>query len=220
MRPLAAQRVFATLKHFVHGVPQGGINIGPFDVSERGLRENFLVPFAQIIKYADPAIVTPSYNEVAGVPSHANIELLQQTGRQRLGFRGVYFSDYEGIGNLFEQHHVAASKDDAAILALNAGVAADLLEGSSFARLPELVRAGRVNETQLDEAVARILALKFEAGLFENPYLDRNRLEKGTNQPEAISLARYVAEKSLDFVAERRRFWSRWRPSAGISSWL
>jgi beta-glucosidase len=196
-RPLGRERVFATLKHFVHGVPQGGLNIGPADFCERTLRENFLVPFAEIIKSADPAIIMPSYNEVEGVPSHANVELLQSTGRQRLGFRGVYFSDYEGIANLMDQHHVAGTKDDAAVLALNAGVAADLPEGTSFARLPELVRAGRIHEPQLDAMVAQILALKFEVGLFENPYLDRWRARQETNTPADIALARTAAEKAL-----------------------
>ena len=196
-RPLERDHVFATLKHFVHGAPQGGLNIGPADISERTLRESFLVPFAEVIKHADPAIIMPSYNEVGGVPSHANVELLQTTGRQRLGFHGAYFSDYEGIGNLMEQHHIAANKEDAAVLAVNAGVMADLPEGASYARLPELVRAGRVKEALVDSAVSQILALKFEAGLFDNPYLDRRRVRRETNTPADIELARTTAERAL-----------------------
>jgi beta-glucosidase len=196
-RPLEGEHVFATLKHFVHGTPQGGLNIAPADMSERTLRESFLVPFTEIIKNADPAIIMPSYNEVEGVPSHANVELLQATGREQLGFRGVYFSDYEGIANLMDQHHIAATKDAAVELALRAGVAADLPEGTSYAGLPDLVRVGRISETQLDAAVSQILALKFEAGLFENPYLDRRRARRETNTVADIALARKAAEMSL-----------------------
>ncbi|MET0180575.1 MAG: glycoside hydrolase family 3 protein, partial [Novosphingobium sp.] len=196
-RPLGPQRVFAVLKHFVHATPQGGLNIAPADISERGLRETYLVPFAEVVARADPAIIMPSYNEIQGLPSHASVDLLQGTGRRRLGFRGAYFSDYGGIENLVTHHRVAANKDDAAVLAMNAGVQADLPEGASYARLPELVRAGRVSEAQLDAAVAQVLALKVEAGLFENPYLDLRRLRRETRTPADVALARKAAEKAL-----------------------
>ncbi|MCE7798849.1 glycoside hydrolase family 3 C-terminal domain-containing protein [Sphingobium sufflavum] len=196
-RPLGPDKVFATLKHFVHGAPQGGLNIAPADMSERTLRENYLVPFAKVIKQADPAIIMPSYNEVMGVPSHANAELLQGKGRLLLGFRGMYMSDYEGIGNLATQHRVAANTDEAAILALNTGVAADLPEGASYTNLPALVRAGKVKESQLDTAVAQILALKFEAGLFDNPYIDAKRANAAANTAADVALARTAAEKAL-----------------------
>jgi beta-glucosidase len=196
-RPLGRDRVFATLKHFVHAVPQGGLNIAPADISERTLREAYLVPFARIVGEADPAAIMPSYNEIEGVPSHANVNLLQATGRRRLGFRGAYISDYDGIANLMTQHHVAGSKQDAAVLAMNAGVQADLPEGQCYALLPELVRAGRVTESQLDAAAGQILALKFEAGLFENPYVDLRRVLRETGMPESTRLARVAAEKSL-----------------------
>jgi beta-glucosidase len=196
-RPLAADKVFTTLKHFIHGAPEGGLNTAPADMSERTLRENFLVPFEQVIRKADPAIIMPSYNEIEGVPSHANFELLQRTGRERLGFRGAYFSDYGGVTNLVSQHHMAANDDDAAVLALHAGVDAELPEGQSYARLPELVRAGRIPEASLDAAVSRILALKFEAGLFENPYVNKARALRQVNAPASKALARKVAQKSL-----------------------
>lgn len=196
-RPLGPDRVFATLKHLIHGTPQGGLNISPADMSERTLREAFLVPFARVVKEADPAIIMPSYNEFQGVPNHANVDVLQRIGRRLLGFRGAYFSDYGGIDNLVTQHRVTSSKEDAAILAMNAGVQADLPEGESYTFLPKLVREGRVSEAQLDAAVAQVLALKFEAGLFENPYIDLRALEARTNTKADVALARKVAQKSL-----------------------
>jgi beta-glucosidase len=196
-RPLAADKVFVTLKHFVHAAPQGGLNLAPADVTERTLREAFLVPFEEVIRAADPAVIMPSYNEVGGAPSHANRELLFETGRERLGFKGAYFSDYGGVTNLVSQHHVAATNDDAAVLALSAGVDAELPDGQSYVRLPALVRAGRVPVATLDSAVARVLRLKFEAGLFEHPYTDARRTMLETNTPADVKLARSVAQRSI-----------------------
>ena len=196
-RPLAGDRVFATLKHFVHGTPQGGLNTAPSDMSERTLRSQYLVPFSEVIAKADPAIVMPSYNSIGGVPSHANVGLLQGEGRRRRGFKGAYFSDYDGIKNLRDHHHVAGSIDDAAVLAINAGIGADLPEGESFARIPDLVRQGRIKETQIDDAVRRILTLKFEAGLFENPYVDLMRIRATNAAPANIRLARKAAARSV-----------------------
>lgn len=196
-RPLAKDRVFATLKHFVHATPLGGLNIGPADVGERMLRETYLPPFREVVRHADPAIIMPSYNEVDGVPAHANAALLQGVGRQELGFKGIYFSDYEGVGNLRDQHHVAGTREDAAIMALNAGVQADLPEGAAFAALPQLVRDGRADVALIDKAVAQILALKFEAGLFERPYLDAKAALRLSQTPEAVALARTAAAKAV-----------------------
>lgn len=196
-RPLGSDKIFTTLKHFVHGSPEAGLNTAPADMSERALRETYLVPFEAVIKAADPAIIMPSYNELGGVPSHANVELLQKTGRQRLGFKGAYFSDYGGVTNLVSDHHMAEDDTAAAVLALEAGIDAELPDGQAYKKLPGLVRAGRVSEARIDAAVARILALKFEAGLFENPYVDRARALRQINTPAAIKLARTAAQKAL-----------------------
>ena len=196
-RPLAPDRVFATLKHFVHGMPQGGLNTAPADVSERTLRESYLVPFRDVIRAADPAIIMPSYNEVGGVPAHGSVALLQTVGRDMLGFKGAYFSDYHGVKNLDDHHHVVGNGDDAAVLALQAGVQAELPEGENYARIPALVRAGRVSEKLVDAAVAQVLALKFEAGLFERPYLDAPLAVRTSQAPVHVKLARRAAEKAL-----------------------
>ena len=196
-RPLGKDRVFATLKHFIHGSPEAGLNIAPANMSERDLRENYLVPFAQVVKEADPAIIMPSYNEVEGVPAHANGALLQKTGRGLLGFKGVYMSDYGGVENLVTHHHMAADNVEAAVLGLNAGVDVEMPEGAAYVNLPGLVKAGRVSDAQIDAAVARILALKFEAGLFERPYVDPAKVLRGTNTTADVALARKAAQKAL-----------------------
>ena len=196
-RPLGSDKVFVTLKHFVHGAPLGGLNTAPADMSERTLREAYLVPFEQVIRHADPAVIMPSYNEVEGVPSHASVELLQRTGRERLGFKGAYFSDFGGVTNLVSDHRMAADNDQAAVLAVTAGVDCEMPDGEAYARLPALVRAGRVPEARIDAAVSRILTLKFEAGLFENPYIDPVKAVRGVNTPADVKLARKAAQKSI-----------------------
>jgi beta-glucosidase len=196
-RPLGKDRVFATLKHFIHGSPQGGLNIAPADISERTLRGTYLVPFARVIAEVDPAIIMPSYNEVAGVPAHANFELLMKTGRQRLGFKGAYFSDYGGVTNLVEHHHMVANNDDAAELAMLSGVDAELPDGQAYAALPKLVEAGRIPMSRIDDSVSHVLRLKFEAGLFENPYVDAAAASRATGRPAHVALARTAAAKSI-----------------------
>lgn len=196
-RPIGPDNVFATLKHFVHGTPQNGINISPSDMSERMLRETYLPPFKAAIQGAGAAVVMPSYNEVGGVPSHANVDLLQKTGRGLLRFQGAYFSDYGGVDEIAGLHGMAEDADGAAILALRAGVDADLPEGTVYKRLTKLVKEGRVPQAAVDAAVARILALKFEAGLFERPYVEPGRAAEALDDPAATPLARAAAQKAI-----------------------
>jgi beta-glucosidase len=197
VRPIGPDRVFATLKHFIHGTPENGINIGPADMSERTLRSTFLPPFAKAVKEGHAAIVMPSYNEVGGVPAHANRHLLQEIGREMLGFDGPYFSDYGGVEEIASLHHMGKDKGDAALLALEAGVDANLPDGDAFRTIPALVRAGRLPVAIVDAAVARILALKFEAGLFERPYLDADSAARALTDPAGAALARVVAQRAI-----------------------
>ncbi|WP_230461432.1 glycoside hydrolase family 3 N-terminal domain-containing protein [Sphingobium sp. CAP-1] len=196
-RPLGRDKVFACLKHFVHGTPLGGLNTAPAEFTDRTLREAYLIPFERVIKMTAPAVIMPSYNEVNGIPSHASVELLQRTGRDRLGFKGAYFSDFGGITNLVSEHHMAADNKEAALQGITAGVDMEMPDGAAYKNLPELVKAGKVPESAIDMAVSRILALKFEAGLFENPYTDERRAIRNVNMPADIALARKAAQKSI-----------------------
>ncbi|NYD89148.1 glycoside hydrolase family 3 N-terminal domain-containing protein [Sphingomonas melonis] len=196
-RPVGPDRLFATLKHFIHGAPQNGINVGPSDMSERMLRETYLPPFAKAIRKGKAAIVMPSYNEVGGVPAHANRHLLQEVGRELLGFEGLYLSDYGGIDELVGLHKMGDGPEDAAALAMHAGVDVDLPDSVAYKTLPALVRSGRVPVASVDAAVARVLSLKFEAGLFEQPYVDVRRAAKVLTDPAGAALARTAAQKAL-----------------------
>jgi beta-glucosidase len=106
-------------------------------------------------------------------------------------------SDYNAIDRLVSDHHVAGDKKEAAVLAMKAGVDIDLPDSACYVNLPDLVRAGRVPVESVDAAVARVLALKFEAGLFENPYVDEKRAARVLADPAGAGLARKAAQKAL-----------------------
>ncbi len=194
---LAPGKVFATLKHLTgHGAPQSGTNVGPAPLSERELRERFFPPFEQVVKRTKISAVMASYNEIDGIPSHANVWLLRGVLRGEWGYQGAVVSDYFAIDQLHDLHHVAADLPGAASLALAAGVDCDLPDGGSYGTLEAAVRAGRVAESAIDAAVRQMLALKFRAGLFENPYRDVATAIAATNTAAARDLARVTAERS------------------------
>ncbi|MGF7149345.1 beta-glucosidase [Sphingomonas zeicaulis] len=200
-RMLEKGRVFATLKHLTgHGQPESGTNVGPAPLSERELRERFFPPFEQVVTRTGIEAVMASYNEIDGVPSHANKWLLQDVLRGEWGFRGAVVSDYAAIDQLQSLHHIAASLDEAAMRALEAGVDSDLPEGLSYATLEKAVRDGRVSEAAVDRAVRRMLELKFRAGLFERPYADAAKAAADTNTPAARALARKAAERAITLL--------------------
>ena len=190
--------VMATMKHFAaHGQPESGTNTAPANISERELRETFLVPFEAAVKEGHVGSAMASYNEIDGIPSHINPWLLDRVLRQEWGFRGYVVSDGNGLQMLVETHHVAADFAEAARKALAAGVDFDLSDGSVYATLVDQVRDGRVPEAELDQAVKRVLEAKFRLGLFDNPYVDPDYAQKITNSPEHQQLALKVAQKSI-----------------------
>ncbi len=198
---LTPGKVFATLKHLTgHGQPESGTNTGPAPYSERTLREYFFPPFEQVISRTGISAVMPSYNEIDGVPSHANTWLLGSVLRGEMGFKGALVSDYYAIDDLVARHHIAADKSEAAILALAAGVDADLPSGGAYSTLLASVRSGKVKESAIDVAVRRMLSLKFRAGLFENPYADAASAIAVTNNADARALARTAAQRSITLL--------------------
>ncbi|MFN2531691.1 MAG: glycoside hydrolase family 3 N-terminal domain-containing protein [Pyrinomonadaceae bacterium] len=192
------EHVIATAKHFAaHGQPEGGTNIAPANYSERVLRENFLPSFKAAVTEGGLMSVMPSYNEIDGVPSHANAWLLEKILRQEWGFKGNVVSDYYAIPQLQDLHHIADDKEEAARLALEAGVDIELPDPDCFPLLLRLVHEGKVSETSIDKAVARNLRAKFLLGLFENPYVDPDRAVTVTNSREHRELAAEAARRSI-----------------------
>ena len=189
------QHLIATLKHFCgHGQPESGQNCAPANVSLRVLRETFLPPFRQAI--AQGAIsVMASYNEVDGVPSHANRWLLRDVLRQEWGFAGFVVADYYAIWELADRpdthgHHVAADKKQACVLAVKAGVNIELPEPDCYLHITELVKEGVLAEAELDELIAPMLYWKFRMGLFDDPYVDPDEADRvvGCDAHRALAL--------------------------------
>ncbi|HXS22438.1 MAG TPA: glycoside hydrolase family 3 N-terminal domain-containing protein [Steroidobacteraceae bacterium] len=196
--PLGPDRVFATLKHMAaYEVPEAGTNVGPAEVTRRTLLQMYLQPFHAAIEQANAQIVMASYNEIGGIPSHANRWMLTDLLRNQWGFKGLVTSDYEGIEQLMSLHHVAGNLTDAAARALSAGVDNDMPDGEAYANLPQALAQGKVTQAEIDTAVRRVLRLKFLAGLFEHPYADAHHAGKITDDAEARALAVKAAQESI-----------------------
>jgi beta-glucosidase len=189
--------VISTLKHFTaYGVPEGGHNAGPVTVGDRELHQSYLAPFQAAVA-AGAGSVMAAYNAVDGVPCSANHMLLTEVLRNQWKFNGFTVSDLLSISGLNGRQKVAATAPEAASLAINAGLDADL-SGSGFGKaLLAAVKNGSVKMPVLDTAVARVLAQKFRLGLFENPYADSSKASKQARSPEHIALARQVARESI-----------------------
>ena len=170
VRGTSGKGVISTLKHFVaYGIPEGGHNGSPSHIGPRDLEENVLPTFKAAIDNGALSVMT-SYNTIDGVPTTCNPDLLTGVLRDRWHFRGFVVSDLESIDGIYGSHHVASSKQEAGEMALKAGVDVDL-GANCFSLLKESVESGRVSMKTVDQAVMRVLLRKFEAGLFDNPYL-------------------------------------------------
>lgn len=170
VRGTSGEGVISTLKHFVaYGIPEGGHNGSPSHIGPRDLEENVLPTFKSAIESGALSVMT-SYNTIDGIPSTCNEELLTDVLHDRWHFGGFVVSDLESIDGIYHSHHVAGSLQEAGEMAINSGVDVDL-GAHCYALLKESVEAGRVSMETLDRAVLRVLRLKFEARLFDNPYL-------------------------------------------------
>jgi beta-glucosidase len=200
------KHVAATLKHFAaHGQPESGMNCAPVNVSERVLRETFLYPFKEAIQKAGAISVMASYNEIDGIPSHANKWLLRDVLRKEWGFIGFIVSDYYALWELHYRpdthgHFVAADKKEAAALAVRAGVNIELPEPDCYLHLVELVREGTLNESQLDELVEPMLVWKFKLGLFDDPFVDPDEAERLSGSQQNRKLALRSARESITLL--------------------
>ncbi|WP_022823839.1 glycoside hydrolase family 3 N-terminal domain-containing protein [Hymenobacter norwichensis] len=189
--------VISTLKHFAaYGVPEGGHNGGSISTGYRELYQSFLPPVHAAVQAGVLSIMT-SYNSIDGVPCSSNEFLLTDLLRRQWGFQGFTVSDLGSISGILTSHHVAGTAPEAAALAINAGLDDDL-SGYGFDK--ELLAAYNqklVSMEVLDRAVGRVLRLKFEMGLFENPYVDARKAAKQVNSPANVALARQVARESV-----------------------
>jgi beta-glucosidase len=198
-KPLAHDKSLAMLKTIAgYSSPVNGINIAPSIVGERELRSVYLPPVEKVIRETGVLAVMPSYNEVDGIPSHASRWLLEGVLRKEWGFRGYTYSDWGGVIFNFNFHHVASSEADAARMAITAGVDLEAPDPECYQHLVDLVRSGTLQESEIDKAAARVLRVKFLAGLFDGrPDANPDRLAQVAHCPEHVALSRRIAEESI-----------------------
>jgi beta-glucosidase len=189
-------QVLATAKHFAaHGQPEAGTNCGPANYSERMLREELFAPYEAAVREGKIGSVMASYNEINGIPSHVNTWLLQDLLRGEWGFEGFVISDGWGVDDLYRLHFVARDAADAAEKSFASGVEVEL--GRCFIHLEQAVEAGRISMEAIDAAVAKVLKVKFQLGLFENPFVEEEYAVSNTNSPEHKALALEAAQKAI-----------------------
>lgn len=190
--------MLACAKHFAaYGAAEAGLDYNTVDISERTLREVYLPPFRAAID-AGAETVMASFNEISGVPAHANHWLLTDLLRGEWKFPGMVVSDYTGDEELIN-HGVAKDGKDAARLAILAGVDMSMASGLYMMHMPDLVREGAVPEAVVDASVRRVLAVKAMVGLFDDPFrrIDPVRERKRSMLPVTRALSRESGRKSI-----------------------
>ena len=191
------KHVCATLKHLAaYGIPQGGHNAATAEVGPNRLMTDYLPSFEKAICEGGAKTVMTSYNTIDGVPCSANRWLLQDILRNSWDFKGVVFSDLNAVNAIYATQHVAADPAEAAAMALKAGVDIDLGGYNYGGFLKEALQRGLVTEADIDRAVRHVLQLKFDLGLFDNPYVDEDLAEAEVGTEENAQLAKQVALES------------------------
>ncbi len=169
-------RVASCMKHYIgYSLPLSGKDRTPSYIPDRVLREYFLPPFIAAVNAGSSTIMINS-SEINGVPVHASKYLLTDVLRNELGFKGLAVSDWEDVIRLHTKHKIAQTPKEAVKLAVNAGIDMSMVphDYSFYEYLVELVKEGAVSQARIDEAVGRILTLKFRTGLFINAYPEKD----------------------------------------------
>ncbi len=199
----APDRVLACAKHWVaYGAAEAGRDYNTTDVSEATLREVYFPPFKAALD-AGVGTFMSAFNDLNGVPTSANPFTLTHVLREEWKFDGIVVSDYESVKELMN-HGLAADEAEAASAGLGAGVDMEMVSRLYNKHGAQLVREGKLSQKAIDEAVRRILRIKFRLGLFEKPYADEARERAVIFSPEHIAAARLVAARSMVLLKNER----------------
>ena len=190
--------VVATPKHFVDNYGEGGHDSFASITSWRELREVYLEPFRACVEEGGARGIMSAYNAVDGIPASSNPKLLQDILKKEWGFKGIVVSDYGATEMVGNRHLLAETEDDALALCMNAGM--DLQLANTSDGLLEQVKSGKIPEKVLDESVRRVLRLKFELGLFEEPLVDPEKAAAVVRSPEHRELAYEAACKAMTLL--------------------
>ena len=185
----------ACIKHFVgYGAAEGGRDYNSTMISERSLRNTYFPAFKATAE-AGAATLMTSFNEIDGIPSTGNKWLLKDVLRDEWGWDGMVVTDWNSAGEMIA-HGFSRDLKHTAEQAVNAGVDMDMMSYGFIQYVEELVDEGKISEKEIDRAVRNILKLKFELGLFENPYIDETLSEKVDYAPEHLEAAKQCAIES------------------------
>ena len=198
VKALEGNGIVATPKHFVDNYGEGGHDSYASPMSWRVLREVYLEPFRACIQEGGARAVMAAYNSVDGVPCSSNSRLLMDILKKEWNFRGYVVSDYGGVEIVANQHRMAQDEDEATVLCMNNGL--DLQLASTNKNLAQLVRDGKISEKTLDETVRRILRIKFQLGLFDEPYVDPEKALQTVRCTEHRQLAEECARKTMTLL--------------------
>ena len=189
--------IICTPKHFVaHGTPMAGLNLASVSGGERDLRSIYLYPFEKVIKEAKPLSIMNCYSSYDGVPIASSKYFMTDILRNELGFKGYVISDWESVLMLKYFHHTAATNVDAAMQAIEAGI--DLEAASNcYLELEKLVNEKKFDVKYINQAVNRVLYVKFVIGLFDHPLNDGIDLSTIIHSKESIELAKEMADESI-----------------------
>ena len=188
--------IAACPKHYVaYGGVEGGRDYNTVDISERVLREIYLPPFKAAIEAGAETIMS-TYIDLCGIPAPANRYLLTTILHEEWGFEGFVVSDWNSVGELIN-HGLAGTLEEAAKEAVGAGLDMDMTSGAYERSLARLVKGGKISEKAVDEAVRRILRIKFKLGLFERPYVDPKRARRILQNREHVETALDLARRSI-----------------------
>ncbi|HUQ30497.1 MAG TPA: glycoside hydrolase family 3 N-terminal domain-containing protein [Pyrinomonadaceae bacterium] len=199
----APDRVVACAKHWVgYGAAEGGRDYNTTDMSETTLREVYFPPFKAA---ADAGVGTfmSAFNDLNGVPTSANPFTLTQVLRREWKFDGFVVSDYESVRELMN-HGLAATESEAARAGINAGVDMEMVSRLYNKHGALLLKEGKVSQATIDEAVRRILRIKFRLGLFDKPYADEGRERTNIFSAESVAAAREIAGRSMVLLKNER----------------
>lgn len=178
--------ITCTPKHFMaHGSPSGGLNCANVSGGERELRSLYMYPFKRVIAETNPLSVMSCYSSYDGVAMSGSAYYITDILRGELGFKGYVYSDWGSVDRLQTFHHAVGSQEDAAKLALIAGI--DLDVDGAYTKLEEMITGGKLDLKYIDQAVRRVLTVKFKLGLFENPYGDPEKVGKAVHSAAHVA---------------------------------
>lgn len=198
------KNVAACLKHYIgYGASEAGRDYVYSEISRQTLWDTYMLPYEQGVK-AGAATLMSSFNDISGTPGSANHYTLTEVLKDRWKHDGFVVSDWGSIEQLRPQG-VAANKKEAALKAFTAGVEMDMMNRCYDNHLGELVKEGKVSEASLNEAVRRVLRVKFRLGLFDRPYTPTTTEKQRFYRPESMKIAEQLAEESIVLLKNQNK---------------